>query len=197
MKVIDVPVGNVDVNTTGSFTLLNGCEQGSDYTDRIGRKIFMKSLFIRGMVSTQPSLNAGSSPSAANSQTARMVVFIDSQPNGAAPSVTDLLNTASPFSQLNLNNRDRFRILADETFCFGPLVTSTTATQAIAYADNQASLVERYLRLRHETIFNAGNAGTIGDINSGALYMFWIGSVISGAADCIATVSTRVRFLDP
>jgi len=194
-KVIDIPVGSVDVNTTGSFTLLNGCEQGSDYTDRIGRKIFMKSLFIRGMVSTQPSL-APTAPQSAPSQTARMVILIDSQPNGSTPIVTDLLNTASPFSQLNLNNRDRFRILADETFVFGPLASSNTATQSWAYADQQAALVERYIKLRHETIFNSGNAGTIGDITTGSILMFVAQDTGITVANPTLNFRARIRYTD-
>lgn len=180
-KVIDTSVNTYQVNTTGSFTLLNGCVQGSDYDDRIGRKIVMRSVFIRGMVASEQSINMATvGAGGSTSQCARMIVFLDNQPNGAAPAVTDLLNSASPFSQLNLNNRDRFRVLADETFAFGPMkIFGTTA----GFADNQSELVERFIRLRHETIYNAGNAGTIGDINSGALYMFWIGDQIAGTVN--------------
>lgn len=193
-KVIDSATATHAVNTTGDFTLLNGCVQGSDYTNRIGRKIVMKSLYIRGYTCPEPS-TAGAGGSVA--QQARMIIFMDNQPNGAAPAVTDLLNTATSTSQLNLNNRDRFKILRDQTFVLSPQQYSAAnvlaATGSPAVAD-----VNCYAKLRHETIFNAGNAGTIGDINSGALYMFWIGSNSSGVGtDAVAVVSARVRFLDP
>lgn len=194
-KVIDVAAGTIQINTTGSFNLLNGCVQGSDYSNRIGRKIVMRSLYIRGFAFPEPSATAANSPS----QQARMIIFLDSQPNGAAPAVTDLLNSATPASQLNLNNRDRFRVLRDQTFVFGPQVYAVSATAAPTVTGTPSVAdVNCYVKMGHETIFNAGNAGTIGDINSGALYMFWIGSVTAGTGqDANAFVSSRVRFLDP
>jgi hypothetical protein len=36
----------------------------------------------------------------------------------------------------------------------------------------------------------------VADINSGALYMFWIGTIASGDSDSVAQISTRVRFAD-
>lgn len=193
-KLIDVAVTAYDVNTTGSFTLLNGCVQGSDYTQRIGRKILLKSVYIRGFVTPQQAV-VPSAATASVAQQVRMILFVDSQPNGAAPAVTDLLNTAHPASQLNLNNRDRFKVLRDEVINFGPLMPGVGT-----FAELGADLigdVNVYKKLNLETIYNAGNAGTIADINSGALYMFWIGSVASNDQDSLARVSARVRFLDP
>lgn len=191
-KVIDIASGAYQVNTTGVFTLLNGCTQGSDYTDRIGRKIVMRSLYIRGHVFAEPGISTNSLP-----QQARMILFMDSQPNGAAPAVTDLLNTADAASQLNLNNRDRFKVIRDQTFVFGPQVWSNVPAISVSGTPS-ISDVNVFIRMFHETIYNAGNAGTIGDINSGALYMFWIGSQPAGSGtDSNAFVSTRVRFVDP
>lgn len=194
-KVIDIANAVYQVNTTGSFTLLNGCVQGTDYTNRIGRKIVVKSVYIRGAVYVEPAVTPA--VATAPAQQARMILFLDLQPNGAAPAATDLLTAANPYSMLNLNNRDRFRILRDEVFVFDPYFNVTTATQAQAAVTNTYKEVNCYKKLNLESIYNAGNAGTIGDIQSGALYMFWIGSVPAGAADSNANVSTRVRFLDP
>lgn len=194
-KVKDITPTQYTANTTGSFTLLNGIQLGSDYNNRIGRKVVFKSVYIRGYGANQPQI----APAVAltGSQLYRMIVFVDMQPNGATPALTDILQSATSLSQLNLNNRDRFRVLRDRTFAVGPWLLSTTATQSYAATANAVFKFEEFIRLNVETIYNAGNAGTIGDINSGALYMLWVGSAASGATDGTITSSIRLRFIDP
>jgi len=152
-------------------------------------------MYIRGAVATQSGLTANTA--AVGAQFVRMIIVVDSQPNGTVFAITDLLNTADPASQLNLNNRDRFNIICDKEWAFDPYLVDATATQSFASASKQIYTIKKFKKLNIETIFNAGNAGTIADMNSGALYMVWIGSIASGLTDSLAQVSTRVRFQDP
>lgn len=195
-KVADLAVATYDANSTGVFTLLAVPVLGSDYNQRIGRKITLKSVYVRGYVGTQQALQALASAAPASAQQARMIILLDNQPNGAVPVSTDLLVSANPTSQLNLNNRDRFKILCDKTFVFDPIIYTTTATQAVASASRQIYNIKKYKKLNIESIFNATNGGTIADINSGALYMFWIGTAAAGNNDAYSQLSTRVRFVD-
>lgn len=196
LKVADIAATTYQVNTTGSFTLLAAPVPGTDFTNRVGRKVELKSVYIRGFVFPEAAASQGVAIDTIMEQ-ARLIVFVDKQPNGAVPVVADLLNTASTASMLNLNNRDRFRIIHDETFEFDPYYFSNTATQSYVSATNQIKPVKYFKKLNIRTIFNAGTAGTIADINSEALYMFWIGNAAAGTnTDVNATVSTRVRFTD-
>lgn len=193
-KTFDIATTTYQVNTTGSFTLLSVPVPGTDYTNRIGRKITNKSIYIRGRIQLEWSLVV---PSGSPAQLARMIIFVDQQPNGAVPIVTDLLNNATPEAQLNLNNRDRFRVFCDKQWTFDPVYSSAVATQSFGMMNHTISGLKKYKKLNLETVFNAGTAGTIADINSGALYMFWLGSAAAGTmVDCNAIVSTRVRFDD-
>lgn len=193
-KVADITPAAYQVNTTGSITLLAVPTLGSDYTNRVGRKIRITSAYIKGYVYTEASTQSAAVNS--TSQAARMMLVCDLQPNGSAPAITDILTTADPSSHLNLNNRDRFLILKDKNFVFDPLYLSTTATQSYATASNQIKFLKVYKKLNMETIFNATNGGSIADITSGALYMVWIGSRAAGAADVNAVIATRVRYYD-
>lgn len=196
-KVQDIAVTTYQINTTGSFTLLSNPVLGSDFNARIGRKIMNKSIYIRGFVGSEAGISAAGTVQNVSSMELRMILFVDLQPNGAVPVVTDLLNTASPASHLNLNNRDRFRILKDKVYVTDPYILSTTATQSVASAANQVKQVKVFKGIRQETTFNATNGGTIADINSGALYMFWIGNNAAGTnTDGNAVVGTRVRYTD-
>lgn len=192
-KVNDIATATYQVNTTGSFTLLANPSLGSDFNNRIGRKVLLKSLYIKGRVITEAAVAL--TESFVPAQQGRLIVFVDMQPNGAAPAVTDLLVEATPSSQLNLNNRDRFKVITDKLFSFDPFVYNQTVG-FLASTNRQIYNLKKYKKLNLEVIFNATNGGTIADINSGALYMFWIGSRVSGTSDINAILSTRVRYAD-
>jgi len=195
LKVQDLAPATYQVNTTGSITLLAIPVTGADFNARIGRKIRLHSLFLRGRLALESAIAPSGTLSLA--QQARLIVCYDLQPNGAAPAITDILNTADPASHLNLNNRDRFRILCDKEYVFDPSFFQNTATQAYSFMGRTIYNVKIFKRLNLDMIFNAVNGGTVADISSGALYMVWIGSAAAGTnVDTNAIVSTRVRYAD-
>jgi len=194
-KVADLGPAQLSMNTTGTFTLLAAPVPGSDFTNRIGRKTLIKSVYIRGIVTAELADQDGPVVGISGAQLGRMIIFADMQPNGAAPIVTDLLTSANSTAQLNLNNRDRFRIYCDKCFAIEAYAYSTTAGASVASLSN-AYNVKKFKKLNLETIYNAGTAGTIADIQSGALYMLTIGNRAAGTDDCTAALSTRVRFVD-
>lgn len=193
-KFYDIDSGTVRANTTGAFSLLSVPVLGSDFTNRIGRKILNKSLYIRGRVTITSAVTGA--VNTIGCQQARMIIVVDNQPNGAAPATTDLLKQSLVESQLNANNRDRFKVIKDKTFIFEPYINVTTATQAQSAVNRASYDIKCYKKLNVETIFNGTNGGTIGDVNSGAIYMFWIGSNIAGGSDVSAILTTRIRFDD-
>lgn len=194
-KVSDLGPAQLGMNTTGTFTLLAAPVPGSDFTNRIGRKTLIKSVYVRGIVSCELADQDGPTVGASPAQLGRMIIFADMQPNGAAPAVTDLLTSASSISQLNLNNRDRFRIYCDKTFAINAYAYNTTASTSSASLSNSFA-VKKFKSLNLETIYNAGTAGTIADIQSGALYLLTIGNRAAGADDATASLSIRTRFVD-
>jgi len=183
-KVTDLPVANYACDTTGTVTLLNGVSTGTDYTQRIGRRIHMKSLYIRGIVQPEDS--------STNANLARIIILYDTQTNTTLPNIGDILEGSSSISHLNLNNRSRFKVLADMTYAMGTF--NTGATVAVAGSPTVHS-VERYIKLSHSVFYN-GTAATIGSIDSGSLLMVTMGSVIPGTGTT-AVLTTRVRWTDP
>ena len=193
-KVIDINTTAYPVESTGTqLQLLNGCVPGSQNYNRIGRKIFMRSLQIRGAVNLTDT-------TAGTNVVFRMVIVYDKQSNGSAPTWANIMTsqniagtTASDcFAMVNLDNRDRFVILRDKMFIPGAI--DNTATQTYAMGPGTIVLNE-YIPLKLETIYNAGTAGTIGDITSGSLYCFWIANA-NNALGVTANVAFRVRFED-
>jgi len=187
-KYIDTAVSNYVVNTTGSVTLLNGVATGDDATDRTGRKIQCESVQIRGFVYPEDDNTTA--------QMGRVMLVWDKQSNGgSAPAITDILTAATGTAFNNLNNRERFVIIRDHKFVFGPV--SDTATQAIAgtYSGSPWA-VDDFVRLgpQYQTTFG-GTTAAIGSITTGSLLLVTVGDNASGVA-ALARIRARVRFTD-
>lgn len=207
-KYFDSPMQSYGVHDDGHFILINVPVLGNDYNHRIGRKITNRSVYIRGSIFCNATADIVAHPDnakRADSQICRMILFVDSQPNGAQPAVADLLNEVSPGAQLNPNNRDRFRIIKDKLFSFDPIVYQPYVAAApgplqYGYCSFNRTMypIKMYKKLNIETIFNQGVGQVIGDINTNALYLFFIGSGDSGQQHQYsqAHISIRLRFDD-
>lgn len=182
-KVIDVDPASYAFDTTGSVTLLNGVATGTDFTDRIGRKIIIKSLYLRGIIQPVDN-NTGNT-------LCRMIIVYDNQANGVAPAITDVLKSASPVAQLNMNNRDRFKILVDKQW--GLAVISDAASQSVAGSPTVFSF-KKYKKCNLETLFN-GTTNAIGSIATGSIYMITVGNQAVGNGGT-GSISSRIRFAD-
>jgi len=169
---------------------LNQISCGTDYTQRVGRKILMKSLLMRFVAAIDPTANLNSG------NVYRIIIYVDLQNNGAAPALADLLQiggaTFSYLSPINLANRDRIKILYDQT------LTCPAFNVTNAFGQPSPMSFKVYLpKLNQETIYNtAGNPATplVTDINTGAL-MF---TIVSQNQDggCKWNAYFRVRFVD-
>lgn len=203
-KYFDTASQTWTCNTTGTFVLLNVPARGADYNQRIGRKITVRSIYARGSIYIQPAENieaVAENTNISKPQVVRMVIFIDAQPNGVAPVLADLLQEAEPSSQLNPNNRDRFKIIKDKLFAFDPFyirqAQADPATASNLAFGRTIYTVKQYKKTSIETIYNENNNQTIGDINTNALYVFFIGShAASATLEAKAHLSFRLRFDD-
>lgn len=169
LKAFDTAYAITTIPLAGSVTVLNVQVQGTELYQRIARKTYMKSVHIRGFF----TVNATSVQDAA-----RLLVVYDANPAGAAPAMGDIIRdmnagaALNAMSEINLNNRQRFKILRDHQILL-PAVTYTAGVLTnLAYpqTDNQLN-VSMFIKLGLETVYNAVNIGTIADINTGALFL--------------------------
>lgn len=163
-------------STPAAALLLNGLVPDSTATGRIGRKILLKSIYLRWTSAMQASSTLGAC--------VRTIIFYDKQANTAAPAVTDVLLADDFHSPNNLSNRDRFVTLLDD-------VSTPISSINEFVASNQA-----FKKLNMETMFNAGTAGTIADITSGSIYIMFAQSGAVGTAAPIVTWRARIRYTD-
>lgn len=170
------------VVATGTISgVLNGCAQGTDAVQHIGRQTRMTSLYWL-LEASMAATSVGSSP-------LRLVILYDKEAEGAPPTIaagvqTDAFNADNILAQMNLNNRDRFITLVDECI------------ECLGTGGPQSQFRKGYRKVQLPCVFNASAAGTIAAINTGSIFAFcWQNGGITTAGP-IVQLQTRIRFED-
>lgn len=180
-----------------NVTLMNGVQTGAAFYNRVGSRIEMKSIHLRGYI-----YNAATSITT----NLRLIVVYDRQPTGALPTIADLLQsrdqtgatTTVGDSEINLDNRDRFLIVRDKQY-YAPPVTNTAGVLSNGPSfpsTDQEWDVNEFIKLKGlGTHFkSSSNPTAIADISTGALYCFF---VATQSDSCWATnIMWRLRFED-
>lgn len=187
LKYVDLAGTNVGTTATWSVVLLNGLALGTDITARIGRKCCMKSILFR--INHFNSLTASANYS--NGISGRCALVYDAQPNsGSTPSGLTIFVANTPQTPNNLDNRDRFKIIADWTWQINAFVLTAGSALSTGNPQNVPRVI--YRRLNHDMIFS-GVGATQGDISTGAMYLVYISDAAGGAQ---LDFHSRIRFTD-
>lgn len=180
---VDVASATYGLDTTGSVTLLNTVAQGASVSQRVGKKIMLKSLQARGVMQNNAT--------ALLNDVAFLIVY-DKRPTGALPSVTDILVSASAQAFNNDANSGRFNILKR---CDSNLVGNGTAAGNLT--ESTLRDADFFLDLKgRATVYKAAGTGAIADIEEGALYLVTVGGNAAGTSAASLVVAFRTRFLD-
>lgn len=162
---------------------MNGIAQGTDYTQRIGRKVILKSLFFRVNFYPSPTVTAP------QGTMCRLLIVFDCQTNATAPAISDIIQIGTYDAPMNLNYRDRFKVLYDKyiTMC----ATNYTAG-ALTTGDPTPKMLSKYKKLYLEEIFSDVN-NSVGSIGTGSIYAI----LLPSAQNTVQVDSYfRIRFED-
>lgn len=211
IKALDVtnsttPTTNTTVawlfNTTPTIQVLNTITTGSSSWNRVGRKISLKSVRVRGSFNITSNAISNSTP-----QYCRLTILYDKQANGALPVASDVFKDQASvaadstlttwLSGINLNNRDRFEVIADKQWMF-PNVDTATGVAGGLTASVDTMHIDLFYKLGgRETHFKADSSpAVIGDIASGSLFMITQGNIGAGNEPFQMNAAIRVRYSD-
>lgn len=204
VKAIDSGLTSTSgLNGTGAVICLNLVRAGSSFFNRIGRRIELKNITFSAIIAPLRTSTA------ATSEYVRILIVYDRQTNGANPAIADILqstdqsgaNTTSSFSGINLNNRDRFRIFADERITLPNItvVGAITTSPSVDIDPMKTTFnIKRFIKLGRElTQYKADSApAVVGDIATGGLFLVFLGSTGAGAESYAVNWESRVRFND-
>lgn len=185
-KAIDTALTATDVHKTNAYIqLLNGCAQGSDFHQRIGRLIKIK--HVKVLLEVYPT------DTTIQPQTVTVSLVVDKQTNGAAPAITDIYQTGNSMAFDNLDNRERFRILGHRTILIG---SADVAAGGGAPLTPSIGRVDMVRKMNTSVVFGGVNA-TVADIKSNSLFVVIRSSADSGpGVGCNVSGVARVRFTD-
>jgi len=181
-----------DVNVGIAALCLFAPIQGNDIVNRIGRKVFMRKLKIRGVI----TMEGGTADSPVE---VRYVVYMDTQTNATQAQGEQVLGYGGPSSIVAANavhmfmnpaNFGRFKILKDK------VIVLKDTNLAIGGAAGQYQVVpfKCNVTLNTPVEFNSANGGTVADIVNNSLHLIAMANSAAGVPK-IQYVS-RVTFTD-
>ena len=200
IKTVDVEMPSTNIDATGAAFLLNGLQEGTSFYNRLGRKVCGKSLRIIGQIG-QSSFETNKNP-----EYFRIIVVYDRQINGAFPPVSAILlnyrsngtSATSAFSQLNMDNVDRFIILRDKKYavCNNNSTDGMEQVSASAIDYKGDYNIDEYIKLGKLDTNYKGSSGAVGDISTGGLLIYLLGTEEAERNGYIFRGSCRYRFYD-
>lgn len=164
-------------------TNLNVVPQGDTESMRNGRKIVIKSIWIKGYIELIPA--GGLQVAAADVY--RMVLIQDKQANGATFAVTDYLVSASAIAHKNLANSSRFVTLWES---HRALVAGSGVSGAFG---DSIHAVNKYIKCSIPIEFDASaTTGAITTQRSNSLALL----LLSSDGLCATNFTVRIRYQD-
>lgn len=152
--------------------------QGDTSGGRTGLKIYAKNLYI--------NLSLQWKSTATQETTARFIVFLDKNSNGAIPGGTDLMESLATVSLYdNVNEGRRFVVLCDKIFNNRNVTTDLDKFEGY----NMIIPVNR-------TVWYLDSGSTATALGRNSLYYICIGDVASADADAVAVTGNARLYYD-
>lgn len=182
----------------GTFTIANAIPQGANDSQRVGRRLRMKSLRYKG------GFVENTGVAAAEAGRIRFLWVLDRASQGAgAPVLTDVLQEAGAgvlrsWAFENLNNTSRFWIIQDRKWMGNSWLLSAGAVVANYPQDpiGTSGIFNGEIDLLGtEVIYNSGTTGVAADINTGALWLLVAGEDLVDGAHKV-NVTFELKYYD-
>lgn len=173
-----------NLSFTGAVNGVSLCliPQGTTDNTRIGNKILLKNIRIKGSLSVVSNNQTG--------DRVRVILYKDMQTNGAAAAVTDLLETATVDSFLRMDNVERFKVIKDKYVDLNPPNGTALATSGcLAYVKS--------FKMNHKAncrIDYSAAAGAITELRTANYAVLMIANVGAGVSNFAG--AARVTFTD-
>lgn len=207
-KGMDTPLSGDIVATTNTNETcypVNLVAPGNGSYNRVGRKISMKSVRLKGLIAL--SYYNADTTGEITGTVIRMVLVYDKQPSGVLPNFdtvfgrTNQSGTESTqyLDPLKYDNMNRFQVLRDCCYTLNPvLANSNSGTTDVT---NLFAEFDEYVKLGgRETVYSGQSSPcTIADISSGGLYVYFRAlASIEGQIEPFTTNITyaRLRYTD-
>lgn len=197
IKYIDATATDATiVNGTANVDLvvINGLAQGTDNTQRVGRKVLAKALEVNAVFyGPIDTINSGTAQTAV----IRWWIICDAQPEGASATATEIWQAGSSYivDHRNLQNSERFKVLRTGTMSLAGTVpvTASTASTHPGFPNKQHLSVHVPL---NDAVKYQGTATGIANISSGAYYFGYCTDYQGTSSGPSVMYNCRFKFTD-
>ena len=187
LKYNDVTQSNQLITNTGIVAVLNAIATGTDVNGRVGRQITIKSILVNFNIYN----NDGANSSVPDGVYGRISLVYDSQPNGGgAAAMNAIWNSADPNAPVNLNNRDRFKILWTRRYQISAYFLNGSAQITGGAPQNKYFSIFKKCNL---PVVYGGAGGTAADIQTGTLLLTITADSTNNSA---WAWNSRIRYVD-
>lgn len=180
-SLLNVEYKSVDTAANGPFTtapaisLLSNTIQGTGVSNRTGNSIKLKSLHDKMILQVNSA--------ATTHNVARIILFIDKDSRGSAPTGADLLvSTTDINSPINLFNGKRFIVLFDKHYTVSPATSG------------QSAFTINYFKKFNMDITYQASGGSVADSDTNNIYLCTLCS--SATNPPTLAYYSRLRFID-
>lgn len=191
-KFFDTAVTGGAMAATGTIlnTSLNLVDQGNAENNVIGRSMVIKSIYMRCRIREPDSSNA-TQGNVINNDSFRIVLLLDKQANGAAPTIAQIFEQATIRGHLNLEYSQRFVVLKE---FHGSLNSTINHNGTVFFSGGSEKYWTWYRKCEIPVEFGvmAGANRVIGEIRSNNLVLV----TFSAAGTALLEHTTRIRFSD-
>ncbi len=185
-KFFNTTVSSTPITAAMIIQNLTVIPEGNGESDRIGRKVTIRSVHIKG----QMTLIAATALTGTSEKVFAYLVQ-DKQTNGAVFAATDLLDTDSVISFRNLANTSRFKILLKKTYVFKAGGAAPTGA-AFGFSQHTVDInINKTCNIVME-YDNSATTGAIGTVRSNNLY--WVTQAAGATVNSV--IIARVRYSD-
>lgn len=209
-KGVDIGIAHASVvsttNTNANIDVIPLVQQGAGSWNRVGRKIHLKSVRVRGLA--QIGFAHQATTGDLFGQSLRMIVVWDKQPSGGAiPNFDTMFGTTTQagveatsfLDPIKYDNMGRFQVLRDKVWDFRPNLSNQqggTGDSLDIY-----HTFDEFIKLGNREVVFSGqsNPMTIADISTGALYViFRCAAQIAGVSEVAINPGSfaRLRYTD-
>lgn len=181
---------SAEVDPTSDMHCLNAVPLGESQSGRIGRKIWIKSVDIKGIC--KPHL-AETASNALPDTMVRIIIYKDKQTNGAQCNTEDVMQDTGGvdlLSHRNLQYSDRFTILFDKMVTVGRGNLMEDGTFSASISGKPATF--RYLAKMNLPVTFSGDTADIANIVNNSIHVMAMASEGAGAT---ISYQARVRYI--
>jgi len=188
LKYLDIASAAYEfANDATRAVLINGVATGSTSITREGNQCYWKTIQVKGFIAHSCAQDAVTVlPSRSD-----LYIIYDDQPGAAVPTNAEIVTASSTESFINLDYRERFRVLHHSTYLLGGRKYVATTTYGTG---PEIQPVDVYVKCNVRTSFK-GTDNSIGSISKGAIYIFTLNDNSAGGDNgAVGTLAIRLRF---